>query len=112
MVQEGKTCDEVETVRKFTYLGDRVSAGGGREGAVAVRTRCGWAKFMECGELMHGRRFPPKLKEAVYNIYIMPAILCGNEAWCQKESEMEILRRTERSMVRAMCVIQLKDIRI
>ena len=26
--QEEKLCDEVETVRKFTYLGDRVSAGG------------------------------------------------------------------------------------
>ena len=26
--QEEKLCHEVETVRKFTYLGDRVSAGG------------------------------------------------------------------------------------
>ena len=24
-------CDEVETVKEFTYLGDRVSAGGGCE---------------------------------------------------------------------------------
>ena len=29
MEQEEKSCDEVETVREFTYLGDRVSAGGG-----------------------------------------------------------------------------------
>ena len=34
--QEGKLCDEVETVREFTYLGDRVSTGGG--GEVAVTT--------------------------------------------------------------------------
>ena len=27
-------CDEVETVREFTYLGDRVGAGGGCEAAV------------------------------------------------------------------------------
>ena len=27
--QEEKLCDEVETVREFTYLGDRVSAVGG-----------------------------------------------------------------------------------
>ena len=26
--QEEKLCDDVETVRVFTYLGDRVSAGG------------------------------------------------------------------------------------
>ena len=27
--QEVKLCDEVGTVKEFTYLGDRVSAGGG-----------------------------------------------------------------------------------
>ena len=36
MEQEEKLCDEVETVREFTYLGDRVSASGGCETA---RTR-------------------------------------------------------------------------
>ena len=41
--------------------------------------------------------------------YVRPAILCGSEAWCLKESEMGIFRRTERSMVRAMCGVQLKD---
>ena len=46
---------------------------------------------------------------AVYKSYVRPAILYGSEAWCLKESEMGILRRTERSMVRAMCGVQLKD---
>ena len=36
-------------------------------------------------------------------------MLYGSEAWCLKENDMEILRRTERSMVRAMCRVQLKD---
>ena len=34
-------CDEVENVREFTYLGDRLSAGRGCEVAVTARTRCG-----------------------------------------------------------------------
>ena len=38
--QEETLSDEVETLREFTYLGDRVSAGGGCEAAVTVRTRC------------------------------------------------------------------------
>ena len=38
--QEEKLC-EVETVREFTYLGDRVNAGRGCEAAVTTRTRCG-----------------------------------------------------------------------
>ena len=54
-------CDEVESVSEFTYLGDKVSSGGGCEAAVTVRTRCGWAKFRECHELLCGRRFHLRL---------------------------------------------------
>ena len=32
--QEVKSCDEVETVREFTYPGDRVRVGGGYEAVV------------------------------------------------------------------------------
>ena len=45
MEQEEKLCDEVVTVKEFTYLGDRVSVDGGCEAAVTSRTRCGWVKF-------------------------------------------------------------------
>ena len=38
--QEEQSCDEVETVREFTRLGDMVSAGGRCEAAVTARTRC------------------------------------------------------------------------
>ena len=41
MEQEVKLCDEEETVCEFIYPGDRVSASGGCEAAVTVRTRCG-----------------------------------------------------------------------
>ena len=41
MEQEERLCYEVETVREFTYHGDRVSAGGGCETAVMAKTRCG-----------------------------------------------------------------------
>ena len=67
--------------------------------------------------MLHGRRFPLRLKGAVYRSYVRPAILYWSEAWCQKESEewrqkeseMEILQRTKRSMVRTMCGVPLKD---
>ena len=38
MEQEAKLCDEVETVRELTYLGDRVSASGRCEVAVTAGT--------------------------------------------------------------------------
>ena len=40
----------METVREFTYLGDRLSAGGVCEAAVTVRTH-GLAKLREWDEL-------------------------------------------------------------
>ena len=39
----------------------------------------------------------------------MSEILYGSEAWCLKYSKMGMLQRTERSAVRAMCRVQLKD---
>ena len=104
---EEKLCDEVEIVQEFTYLGDMVSAGGGCEAAVPARTRCGLI-FLKCGVLLYLRRFPLWLKGAVYESYIWPAKLYGSEAWCLMESEMGILQRVEKSMVTAMCGIQLK----
>ena len=63
----------------------------------------------ECDELLYCRRFPLRLKGAVYGCYVGPTILYGSEAWCLMKSEVGILQRTERSMVREMCGVQLKD---
>ena len=36
-------------------------------------------------------------------------MLYGSEAWCLREKEKAILRRTERAMIRAMCGVKLLD---
>ena len=79
------------TVRKFTYLGDRVNVGGQCEASVTAGIICGWIKFMVCSELLCGRRFPLMLKVAVYKSCVRPSILYESKAWCLNESEMEIL---------------------
>ena len=66
-------------------------------------------EIRECSELLYGRRFPLRYILAVYKIYIRPAILYGNDAWCLKESETGILQRTERFMVRAICGVELNE---
>ena len=78
--QEGNLIDEVKTVRKFTIHGVRMSGGAECEAGTTARTRCGWLKSMECGELQYFRRFPLRLKGAAYKSYIRPAILHGSEA--------------------------------
>ena len=82
--QEEMLCDEVETVSESTYLGNWVSVGGEFEAAVTARIRYGLVNLRECGELLHGRRFPLQLKGAVHKRYVRPAILHGSEVWCLK----------------------------
>ena len=36
-------------------------------------------------------------------------MLYGSETWCLRETEMAILRKTERAMVRSMCGVKLVD---
>ena len=63
----------------------------------------GWVRFKECGELLLRNRFSLRINDKIYRCCIRSAILYGSEAWCFKENEKAILRRTERAMVRAMC---------
>ena len=53
-------------MKSFCYLKDRLNASGGCEAAVTARTRIGWIKFRECGELLYGRKFLLKMKERIY----------------------------------------------
>ena len=100
-------CDEVETVKGFCYLTDRLIASGGCETVVTARVKIGWMKFRECGDLLVGRRFSLKMKGMVYRSCVRSAMLYGSETWCLRENEMIILRRTERAMVRSMCGVKL-----
>ena len=75
MEQEEKLCDLVDTAMEFTYICNRVSAGEGCEAALTARMRCGQVKFMECSELLYGRRFPLRLNGTVYKSYVRPTML-------------------------------------
>ena len=48
----------------------------------------------------------------VYRTCVRPAMLYGSETWCLRESEVAILRRTERALVRSMCGVKLVDRKI
>ena len=89
-------CAEVETVRGFCYLEDRVKTSGGCEAAVTARI--GWVNFREWGQLLNSKRSSLKLKGTVYQSCVRLAMLYGSETWCLRENETAILRRTKRAM--------------
>ena len=76
---EEKLCYLLKTVRRFMYLGDRMSAGGGCESAVTAGT-CVLVKFRDCGTLLYDWKFPLYLKVVVYKGYVRSVFVCGSEA--------------------------------
>ena len=64
---------------------------------------------MEWCELLCLLWFPIMLKGSVYKSYSRPAILYLSDVWWLSENEAGIFRRMERSMVKAMCGVQLQD---
>ena len=59
--------------------------------------------------LLRGGRFSLRIKGMVYRTCVRLAMLYGSEAWRLRESEMGILIRTERAMMRSMCGVKLVD---
>ena len=59
--------------------------------------------------MLYGRRFPLRLKGAVYRNYVGTAMLYESETWCLKESEIRNLQRLERSIVRVIGGVLLTD---
>ena len=95
----------METVREFYYFGDRVNAGGECEATLTARTRYGWVKSRECGEFLYGMRCHLNVKWAIYKS--CEASYTISNSSMVPVGEMEILCRMERSMVKAMCGVQL-----
>ena len=102
--------DQVDFVKSFCYLGDKLNVSGGSELAVTARTRIGWIKFKECGELLYGRKFSLKMNERIYHQRcVRSAMLYGSETWYLRENKMAILERTEKRSRELMSLLGLKD---
>ena len=61
-------CNEVETVKGFCYIGDRLNASGGGETAVTSRVRIGWTKFRECGVVTWEKVFFENERDALLQL--------------------------------------------
>ena len=100
-------CDEVVTVKGFCYLGNRLNASGGCEVTVTARTRLGWKKFRECGEILFGKRFFLQMKGKTYRRYVRSAtgILYGSEMWCSRKKEVAISIKSTKIYGKGRCTM-------
>jgi len=105
MGEDGK----MELVERFCYLGDMIGAGGGAEDAVRCRISCAWGKFNRLSPLLTKRGLSLKRKGLLYDIYVRSTLVQGSETWPMRAGDVQRMVRTERSMVRRMCGVSLKD---
>ena len=70
---------QVDFIKSFCYLGDRLNASGKSEAAVTARTRIGWIKFRAYRDCFYGRKFLLKMKGRIYQSFVRSAMLYGSE---------------------------------
>ena len=100
---------ELDIVNEFCYLGDTVSAGGGCERAIVTRVRCAWSKFRELQPLLTSRSISLKRRGHLFSSCVRRVLLHAAECWPTTKNDMDRLRRTDRSMIRWMLKVRLKD---
>ena len=104
-------CEEVEMVRGFCYLGDRVNAGiGCSEAAVTAKSKNWLGEVQGIRGVAELKKVLAKAeKNGLSELYKISDVIYGSETWRLRENEIAILRRTERAIVRAMCGAKLME---
>lgn len=101
--------DPLEVVDSFCYLGDKTSAGGGCELSIINRTRVAWGKFHELLPLLTDKSISFATKGMLYATCVRTAMLHAHECMAPVAKDLGKLQRTDRSMIRWICGVKLKD---
>ena len=104
-LEEGRL-EEVDT---FKYLGDELECEGGVEVAVSGRISASWLKWKEISSLLVNRGVPLRHRARVYEACIRPVLLYGSETWPLTVGLQEMIRTTDRRMLRYMAGVRWQD---
>ena len=105
------TVDDVDldVVPSFCYLGDMLSAGGGCDLAIKARCRSAWAKFKSLLPVLTSKHLALKTRGHLFSTCVRPVMLYGSETWAPTSSDLQRLRRNDRSMIRWICGVRPSD---
>ena len=97
--------DKLEVVASFCYQGDMLSAGEGCEMAVTTRVKTAWKKFRELLPVLTSRHLSYKTRGHVYSSCVRSAMLHASETWPLTKTNLQLLQRNDRAMIRQICTI-------
>ena len=101
--------DLIDVVDSICYLGDMISAGGGCELSTINRTRVAWGKFHELLPLLTDKSLSLATKGMLYATCVRSAMLHAHECMAPVLKDLSKLQSTDRSMMRWICGVKLKD---
>ena len=100
---------KLEVVDTFCYLGDTICAGGGCSATTIARARSAWGKFRELLPILTCRSLCLLTRGNVFNIYVRSVLLHASECWALRNEDRTRLERNDRSMIRWICGVRVKD---
>jgi exonuclease III len=99
----------IEEVDSYVYLGKTVTQDGDLLPEVKRRIALGWAAFGRVDNIMKSRTTSMKIKQKVFNEYVLPVMTYGSETWALNKAVVDRLAVAQRKMERIMLGIRLRD---
>ena len=100
---------KLEVVEEFRYLGDVLDNDAGMERAVRARVATAWTKWREIAGLLLNKNIPLKTRGEMYDICVRSAMLYGAETWAMTGATENIMKRSDRRMLRYIAGVKWQD---
>ncbi|EYC43695.1 hypothetical protein Y032_0483g2288 [Ancylostoma ceylanicum] len=100
---------QLERVKSFVYLEQKISLNRDFSEEIVRRIRAGWNCFHRFDKFLTSRTVEMKYKRASFNMCILPAMLYGAETWVLSKSAERKLACAQRRMERLMVGVRLLD---
>ena len=84
----------------FCYLGDMLCAGGGCRLAIITRCCIAWGKFKKLLPILTSKHVSLTTRGRVFDACVRSAMLHGSESWAPTATDLQRLKRNDRSMIR------------
>ncbi|EYC32906.1 hypothetical protein Y032_0002g503 [Ancylostoma ceylanicum] len=100
---------QLECVKSFVYIGQRISLNRDFSEKIERRIRAGWSCFHRHEKFLSSRTVEMKYKRALFYTCILPAMLYGAETWVLTKTAERKLACAQRRMERFMVGVRLRD---
>ena len=91
--------DDIETVDRFSYLGDVLSTEGGAQKAVTSRIRSAWKKCKYVSNILCKKNMPLKITGILFKSYVWSTLSYGTECKVIKGEDEKTLEHNRKENV-------------